>query len=218
MTLASDIISQVRQQLMDMGTVQRWTDTELLGWLSDAQRAVVAVYPAAAPRDASVRLQAGTQQPIDPTWHSILHITRNCDASGNPGRSVRLTTREQLDQFNPDWHIATATSVVTNVAVDKDDTVFYVYPPNDGTGYLEVVYALIPGQLALTDAIAVKDSWRAALFNYTMGMAHLKDSDFAGGAAAAKVYMDAFTALMGVTAQSLEQLDPNAQKPPSGSS
>lgn len=201
--LASTIIDRVRSQLLDTGAVKRWTDGELLTYLSDGQRAIVAASASAANSVIVVNLTEGTRQGIPSNGYALLSVIRNIgDDMVTPGRAVRLVEREALDNQNPDWHSATATKVVQNYVYDPSDhTRFYVYPPNDGTGKLQINYARMPVDLVATsDVLTVQDIFQTPLFDYCMFRAHQKDSDFAAGQAAAAQYLQLFTTFMSAIA------------------
>lgn len=211
--VASDILSRVRAQLVDSGVVVRWSDTELLQWLSDGQRTVVALQPSAANKVAPVALAAGARQAIPADGYVLLDIISNCDVTGaTPGRTVRVTTKESLDTLNPSWMAATRSSVAQNYTYDPNDqTHFMVYPPNDGTGYVLLNYAEHPAELASpNDTLVVNEIYRTALVDYVLFRAHQKDSDFAGGQGPAQMYFQTFATFMGQ--QPASQLDDSPNK------
>ena len=76
---AQTIIDRVRTQLIDEDAV-RWTDAELLRWLSDGQRAVVAFSAGASSTTAVKAMVAGTRQSIPADGHMLLTIVRNLSA------------------------------------------------------------------------------------------------------------------------------------------
>ena len=211
---AKNIIDRVRTQLIDIGSTKRWTDTELLNWLSDAQRAVVAVQADASNEVTSLPLQVGTRQRIPDDGNLLLGITRNMGADGNtPGRAIRLISREIIDSQNPDWHTELKRAVIYNYIFDPQDRVaFYVYPPSDGTGHIELNYSRVPADMTeLADPIIVQDIYRTALFDYVMFRACQKDSDFAGGQAVAQTYFQSFVAFMNADTGTETTNNPNLQ-------
>ncbi len=197
--LASDIITRVRVQLIDEGSVVRWTDDELLDWITDAQRAITVLSPSAASTTATVPLVTGTKQSLPADGYMMLNAVRNVDSTGTiGGRAIRLATRDSLDANNPNWHTDPASGVAYNYVYDPSEQLtFYVYPPNNGSGYLQVVYAQLPVQLtADTDELIIQDAFQPALFDYVMMRAWQKDTDFAAGMQRAQAHMQAFAMLM----------------------
>jgi hypothetical protein len=125
----------------------------------------------------------------------LLSITRNTDVTGNTGgRAVRIVSREVMDAQNPLWHSVTATSVVTNYIFDpQEPKKFYTYPPNDGTGYLDIVYSQLTPEVTTTaTTIQIQEVYQTALFDYVMFRAHQKDGAYADGMQLADSYFQAF--------------------------
>lgn len=209
---AQSIIDRVRTQLIDIGAQKRWTDAELLQWLSDAQRAVIAVQADSSNFVTSVALAIGTRQKIPDDGNMLLSIYRNMGTDGQtPGRAVRIISREILDGQNPTWHTDAKVTDVYNYTFDATDrTAFYVYPPSDGTGHLEVNYSRLPSEMTeLTDQIVVQEIYRTALFDYVMYRACQKDSDFAAGQSLAQTYFQSFVAFMGADGSAEKEDSPN---------
>lgn len=217
MALASDIIARVRTQLIDEAPTRRWTDAELLWWLSDGQRTIAALAPSSVNKVSVVKLVPGTRQTLPADGHMLLTVTRNMGKSGTkPGRAVRVVSREIMDAQNPEWHADPASTDVRNFLYDPQDTrTFFVYPPSNGLGYVEINYAYVPNVLTgLSDMLAVRDIHLTALFDYVMFRAHQKDSDYAAGQALASTYMQAF--MLTVTGRLSGELEdsPNMQLAP----
>lgn len=194
--VASSIINRVRQQLVDNGATQRWTDTELLYWLSDGQRAIVSANPSASATVTTLALVVGTRQTLPTASFKLLNVYRNLTAGGVSGVSCLYVPRAVLDTQYPNWHTAsTATSAVTHWTYDEiDPQAFYVYPRNDGTGSVEINYSANPTDVASTSSnISVRDIYATALFDYVMFRAHSKDGDYAAGQGLAGAYWQSFT-------------------------
>lgn len=195
-TTAQSIIDRVRTQLIDTGTSPRWSDTELLAHISDGQRAIVAVRPEASTTLVSRSLVAGAVQTIPADGHATLTITRNTS-----GRACSEVTRQLMNIQYPTWTTDTATATVRHYFVDEaDKRYFYVYPPNTGTGSVELLYSVMPSDLASTSStLTVRDIYQTPLFDYVMAKAHQKDSDFAAGQTLSAMYMQSFIAFIGNT-------------------
>jgi hypothetical protein len=196
---------------------QRWTDTELLGWLSDGQRALVAMQPSLGFVVAPLKLVPGTQQTLPPGGFLLLDIQRNMGDDGQtPGRVVTVVSRENLDRVDPNWHASLRSDVTLHFIYDpKQPTIFYVYPPSTGANYVEVSAAMTPPDFAaLTDTMTVEDLYQTALFDYVMFRAHQKDSDYAAGDTVAQSYLQLFQAFgQGFQAGKLD-VSPNKQLGP----
>lgn len=214
--LASAILTRVRTQLIDSGAT-RWPDSELLKWLSDGQRAIVKLVPSASAKRATVPLAAGTLQALPDDAYMLLSVERNnVSDGGTPGRAVRIISRELLDAFDPDWHTATRKKVAQNYAFDPNTPrEYFVQPPNDGTGFVDVVYSELPADVdADTDTLTVHDIYQTELVDYVLYRAYEKDADFAAGQAYASTYYQKFTAALGGTEEGTVAANPNLSLSP----
>lgn len=215
--LASAIITRIRDVLVDSAGT-RWPDAELLRWMSDGQRTIVAAVPAASATRATVLLAAGTLQTLPADGYSLLSIDRNNGAAGGtiPGRAVRVVTRALLDSFNPDWHSATQKAVVVNYTYDPaTPLVYFVSPPNTGAGYLDILYSKLPTDLAATStAIGIDPIYQTALMDYVLYKAYSKDADFAPGMALAAGYLQTFNAALGMVETGRLSESPNLDMAP----
>ena len=214
---AQSIITRVRTQLLDPDGV-RWTDAELLKWLSDGQRTLVANAAGISSIVAVMSLVAGTKQIIPTGGYMLLTILRNIQADGvTPGRACRIVSRELMDSQNPNWHNSTASPTVQNYVYDPQQPGdFYVYPPNDGTGKIQLMYAVMPDEMSsLSTTLVVQDLYQTALYDYVMYRAHQKDSDYAAGMSVAMTYWQSFAAYLNAGETSLLSNNPNlALSPP----
>lgn len=208
---AKKIIDKAVLQLSDLNAT-RWTRAELLEWINDAQRTIVMVAPNSSNYTTVVQLQAGTRQNIPSDGWVLLDIYRNMGSTGTiPGRAIRLVSKELLDGFNPDWHSDTATSAVKNYVYDiQDQTAYWVYPPNDGTGRIQINYARLPIPCATeTDVIYVNDILQTPILDYVLYRAISKDAEYAGGAELAAGYLNAFQTALGQKASAETTNNPN---------
>ena len=176
-----ELLGRVTSTLQDPDYV-RWDKDELIGWASEAQVAI-AKTPGAYSKRSVVHMVEGTVQHLpDDAWE-LLSITRNVDEDGVPLTPVRLTTRSLLDVYFPQWHMISERPLVENyIYDDRFPKEFSVYPPNDGTGNLEVIYAAIPADLVSEeDELELDDSYVPALVSYVLYRATSKESDYAPG-------------------------------------
>ena len=194
---ATSILSRVRTQLLDTDTSQpRWTDAELLNWLSDGERTIVAAIPWAYQLTTTLALVAGTQQQLPAGANTLIEIIRNVNADGTAGAPCFMIERSILDRQYLDWHTdANASATVLHYTYDENNMLtFYVYPYNNGSGQVELNCSMTPPDLVnTTDNIYTLDIFQTALVDYVMYRAHQKDSDFAAGQQLAGIYMQSFT-------------------------
>lgn len=197
--------------LLDDMTHVGWTEDELLKWLNDGQREIVHFKPEANSKTMIVSKVAGTKQTLPSDGVALIDISRNFAADGTtPGRAVRPVKRAQLDKNLPDWHNAAATLDALHYTYDRQNPkVFYVYPPSNAVGKLEIIYGASPADATLVSTISIDDTWQTALLNYMVFRCLSKEAE-AGMAAAATGYYNAFVALVGGKSSAEMNTDPNA--------
>lgn len=211
--LASSIITKASTVLFDVIGIE-WSRLELLGWLNDGQRQIVTMAPSANNRTVAIPLVRGTRQSIPADGWTLLAVYRNFGTDGStPGRSVRLVARKMLDAFNPNWHADPTATVVQDYLFDPmDQTKFWVYPPSDGTGSVEVNYSSSAADLtAETQPIAVNDVFEPMLLDYILARACSKDSEFSPGMDLAEKYMGSFTTNMTAKIAAETASNPNGE-------
>lgn len=207
---AQTILNKAAIQLTDIANI-RWTRAELLSWLNDGMRQIVVIQPSASSTTVSKLLSAGTRQTLPADGWLLLQIYRNMGTTGTtPGRAIRIVSREVLDGFNPNWHTDTASAEVKNYIYDvQDQLAFYVYPPNTGTGYIELNYSAQPANLTSeSEVIPIFDIFQQALVDYILFRACSKDAEYAPGLQLAQAYLATFTAGVQGKTQSEATNDP----------
>lgn len=196
---AAVIISRAAVALQDTAGV-RWTRTELLDYLNEGQRELVIKKPSAYVLHINMLLAAGTRQflpgsddsgQIDPI--QLIEIVRN-----STGRAVRLIERALLDAVNQDWHAAPQATLVQHYCFNElDPASFFVYPPNNGSGCVEITCSAAPPALPSESAvIALDDIYQGALLDYCVYRAFLKDAEYAADPARAAARYASFLATL----------------------
>jgi hypothetical protein len=210
---AKSIIDKASTQLLDPNNT-RWPRTELLGWINDAQRQITVMSPNATNKVAVVQLVAGTRQNIPADGWTLLDVIRYMGTTGTtPGRVPRIVSQQVLNDFNPNWHSATPSTVPLNYIYDQQDqTVFYVYPPSNGKGYLQLNYSPIPSDLSSENStITVNDIFQTAILDYVLYRANSKDAEYAPGVTLAAGYLQTFMATMQAKSDQELKNSPNQQ-------
>lgn len=216
--LASAIVDKTEILLRDSSNVQ-WPASELLGWLNDGQREIAVLKPEANSVTKAVQLVAGTRQTMGSGTTAdaimLLRVMRNMGTTGTTaGKAVRMVSGDVMDTNRPNWHSDTASSVVQNVVYDpRSSKQFYVYPPNDGSGFVEITYSAIPTTVAsLASVITLDDMFANPLIDYVLYRAFL--SPYIGNVQRAMGHYTAFTNTMGVNSQNLMANNPNLEQMP----
>lgn len=204
---AQAIVDRARHILQDTTTGgTRWLDPELLKWVNDAQREIVLLKPNAYSAVESVTLEAGTRQNLPAAGLLLLAIVRN-----TTGHAVRRVDRNIMDSENSAWHTDTQSANVEHYVFDEDapDT-FWVYPPNNGAGSVEIIYSKSPADLAdLSDPITLNDIYSNVILDYILYRAYSKDTDYAGNATRASNHYNAFNNSLGVKVKAEATSSPN---------
>jgi len=212
--LASALISQASEIIQDESNVQM-TTANALGWLNDAQRAIVIVKPDASTVIRSITLVPGTKQSI--AGLKLMSVVRNMGASGStPGRAIRLVERGIKDEFEPDWHSAVASSVVKEyVFDDRLDTDFYVSPPVIATAtvQIEVSESINPADIAtINDAITIDDIYSPALIEWIVYRYIARDAEETPSLQRTAVHFQSFFGLLGAKVQTDMAINPKLRE------
>lgn len=176
--LASDIATRVREIVNDPDKI-RWADSELLRWISDGQLFIVNYRPDATATTQTLTLIAGTKQALPATATRLLDVIRAVKADGSPLSAIKYIDRVVLDAINPNWHTVSQSSTVKHVVYDnRVPAEFYVYPPATVGAKIDVSLVKLPvDAAALTDALAIADTYREMLVNYVVFRCYCKDTE-----------------------------------------
>lgn len=206
MTVAvADIIRRIQALTID-DTGVRWPESELVDWINDAQREIVLLRPGASATNEKLDLVLGTKQTLPSAAVLLLNVKRNLDkATGVGKRSVRRVDQTVLDEQIPDWHdtsVVPATEEVKHYLYDEDDPLhFYVYPANDSTGSVEVVYSSNPAEVTAGDNLSLPDIYANAVVDYAIARAFSKDAKYAANEARVAKHMQLFMQSLGIKSQ-----------------
>lgn len=211
--VASAIIADVRVTLVDPDGV-RWVDSELLGWLNDAQREIAILRPDSCVLVEAIQLTANsTLQQLPDTVQRLVKITRNMGPAGiTPGAPIRLADHDELDRVLPGWHSATAAPVVKNYTYDgKSPRSFYVYPRPSSGIYVEAHMQAAPQDVLVNAPIEVDDIYKIAIHDYVVMRAKMKATDVADADFAEAQYQR-FLNRLGLKLRADKSTDPHSPK------
>lgn len=204
-TITAQAIIDKAQIILQDTTAVRWSESELLGWLNDGQREIVALRPDAYSKIANVTCVAGTKQSI-PTSDGLrlLDVIRNMGAGGStPGLAIRKVPRQIMDGQTPDWHSSGSSATIKHYVFDeRAPKTFYVYPPATVGTQLEILYAAAPADVsAIGNTITLDDIYMTPLMDYILYRAYSKDTEYAGNANRAAAARQSFENTLGLKAQ-----------------
>lgn len=205
------LINNAANELKDTANV-RWLRPELLAWINEAQAVINTLVPRANRVVSAQKMVAGTRQSLPADGALLLDVTRNMGTNGStPGAPVRIVSRTLMDAFQPTWHSDAAATAVTNyLFTTQEPTAYFVYPPSDGTGYIEVNYSQVPPTLsAEASAIGINDEYAPAVLCWMLYRACLKDAEYSPGAQLASAHMSAFQSLVAAKMTAEEKASAN---------
>lgn len=202
-----DILDDVSRTLLD--TARRsWPLTALVDYMNEAIRASSSVKPDIYTVRANTPLEEGTLQEIPAGGIALIDIPRNSLQSGGEGRVVTQVDAELLAEANRFWPRATTQSQVEHYTADpRDPRRFQVFPPNDGNGMVEMLYAAVPSAVASGETFPLADIYQPAITAYMEAKAYAKNSrrqDLTKAGAA----LQRWGTLMGLNAKALAAIAP----------
>lgn len=195
----ANILDKAEVVLQDTTNI-RWPVAELIGWLNDGQREIVAFRPDAFNKTSVVTFAAGTKQSLPADGYQLINVVRNMGAGGaTPGTAVRKVPQELLDAQVPGWHASTPSATPLHYMYDlRTPRIYYVYPPVTGTVQMEIVYSAAPTELTqVSDTIAIDDIYANVLLDYVLYRAYSKDFELTGNQARADYHYSKFETSLG---------------------
>lgn len=214
MILVQDILNRVTDLLLDKDRgpdEARWADDELIRWINDSRMAIIARKPSACSKIATIPLIAGTYQHIPDDGVILFDVIRNMGLSGTaPGRGIRRTDRQAMDDEDFYWHKAAAKAEISQFTYDdRTPKEFFVTPPAIANTQIQIAYAAIPAEVTKTDdQLDIGLESMDAVVNYVAFRAKSKDSEYSNAGEAAAFY-GAFGDALGVQTQTQAAASPN---------
>lgn len=215
---AKDALERANIQLIDEGAV-RWPFPELLKWLNDGLRQIAILKPTAVAKPVVIPLVAGARQEIPSNATQLLSVVRNVqDAASNPpiGLAGIITVdKADMDASTPGWSDTGVwpgrKQVIHVMHDDAAPRIFWVWPPNNGTGRVEAMLAVVPNDVpqpnAFNDLAAyntdldIDPIYLNALVEWILHKAYQKDEQMAGNAARADRHLALFAESLGIRQQ-----------------
>lgn len=225
---AKDLLERAGILLLDEGYV-RWEVSELAKWLNDGLLAIVTQKPSATATTVTLPLAEGTLQELPAAYNSILRPVRNVRGENSdrlPRKIITVVGVETINALRPDWHdsasVRYSQQVKHFIFDEANPRAFYVYPGNDGTGYIEAVLSAMPQPVVPTDdpleldsydvAIGITDIYFNALLYFVLHRAYAKDAQVAGAAARAAAYYQQYANELGIQVTVETNMSPNVKQ------
>lgn len=200
---ASSVLDVAGFQLNDAGFT-RWTEPELLIYISEGQREAGKLQPASTAKRASVKLTRGEtvhQLPVDSGV--LIDIKRNMGNDGSsPGRPITIIDVETLNLVDVKRHEGRGKTVIKHFAYDPANSQeFETYPKASEAVdvYVEAVYSQIPDNVTDgDDDLTIINEYVNALTEYVLSRAFGKDTQYAGQDGRAEKHYKKFLSGLGI--------------------
>ena len=215
--LVQSLVNRVADTLNDTFQ-ERWTLVNLVGYLSDGQRAAVQIRPECNPKTATISLVAGTKQVIPSEAFRLLTCVRNISHAGK-GPIIEMS-RHNLDRYNKSWHAEINSSFVNGFIYDpRDRKTFYVYPAVAVDTTIEIMYSKQPDEINLVNNdvpadtnIELDDVYSPMLINYMLHRAYEKEIPVQGQSSEmVQLHYQRFMNYLVVRERSEQRVDPTHQ-------
>ena len=209
-----EILDRVTDLLLDKDRADdeaRWSNDELIRWINDSRMAIITRKPSACSKVTVVPLVAGCHQTIPSNGVQLLDIICNMGMDGaTPGRSIRRTDRQNLDDDDLYWQSATPKVEISQFTYDdRTPKDYFVSPPAKAGTQIKISHAAIPDAVTSpSDTLDIGLEVMDAVVNYVAFRAKSKDSQYANAAEAAGFY-SAFGDALGVQTQTQAAASPN---------
>jgi hypothetical protein len=209
--LVSDVLDPVAVTLLDR-LHRTWTEPELIGYLNEALRATAFVKPDMYVVQDAFAPTAGVLQVLPTDSVALLDITRNL---GGRNRVVTQVDEGLLEEANRFWPAATQQAEVEHFTADPRNSLrFRVFPPNDGTGSIEMLRGAYPPAIHYAaEDLPVPGSYQSAFTNFVLSRAYAKNSK-RQDLSKASYYMQQWAALLGLKSQSQTAVAPHVSQSP----
>lgn len=195
----TDIKNKALLTLVDDGT--RWSDATLVSFINDCFLELIVVAPFANAQINTVQLDVGCSQFHD--GYLLMDVIANTDSDGIDGEIIRKINKATLDFTNPTWAQSKRKSIVKYYAPNPDVLDgYYVYPPSDGTNYINIkVAAYITPLTAISGAINLRNQFMPAIVDYVCYKAYNQDTDASNQQIALGYYQNFINKIQMLTGQ-----------------
>lgn len=169
------VINEARVLINDDNSLmpERFSDAELLGFVNQAIKRMCVVRPDLFIVSEDVTPIAGyAEQNFPASVTRIMEIQRvvNGDAIGE-------VDKDTMDRSYPSWVIATAGTPVNWMRHPRNPRKYFLYPPPTADIRINAEYIEVPDDYALSDTIALPDSYKTAVIDLVVFLAEVVDNE-----------------------------------------
>lgn len=210
MSTAAAIINVVRDLLNDTdNTAYRWSDAELLRYISAGQRQIVSFRPDANTVETTHTVADTNPRRVIPT-DGFKFVKVVCNIAQNGDRSSRVQNIQQdvMDSIEPNWRGNTpaapdADNYYSAYVYDpRDRKAFWLYPRPAVGRNVYILYAATPVDVTGTaTTLTLSSDFDNALIEYVMYRALMKDGRYTRPSDHVQTHWNAFVQALGLNAQ-----------------
>ena len=202
-----DLLVSAKAILNDAGAVT-YTEAELLQGITLACDAVCIYRPDASMTVDTVSLSAGVRQRLPNGGQRVMAAL-----SDGTGAFVRVVDLMDHNAAAPSWRAAAQTPGVQDVMVDeRAPGFFWVSPPNDGNGEVELLFSTAPATVTDSTALLpVSDKYAPPVLEWLLYLMFSRDSERSPNNTRAQGHQKTFFDLLGVKTQSDRAFSPSFQ-------
>jgi len=226
LSTAQDVIDQARFALHDTDpATYRWSDVELLDYLSAAQRKIVSLIPESNVVEEVVTTTAGKARQTLPT-NGIKFFkcsTNYADNGVTAQAQLRYVEKDALDTWDPDWEVSSSAPSANfhkHFCHDKrEPSVYYLYPVANTATKVGVIFSKIPTSVSdITDELSLDDEYFDAMVAYVLFRAYAKEGRYTLPSNEKQMYWNQFLQMLGMQSAAEEQVGPaeTAHRAPEG--
>lgn len=166
------IIPEVRALIKDTDAVSyRNLDADITAAINRAVKRIAGLRPDLFTTITTLAPVAGVLQTV-PNSGRIVEVF---GVTG--GNALTEASRELLDALAPTWRSATAGPAVNWMRHPRNPSKFFVSPPSNAVGTLDVEYTVAPATYALTDTVALQETYQPVVVDMTVAEIEWADDE-----------------------------------------
>lgn len=205
-----EVITQARVLINDDNVLmpERYSDTELLGFVNQAIKRAAMVRPDLFIISNEITPTADQVEQELPT--SVTRIMEVHRVVG--GGAIGEVDKETMDRSAPDWTIEDSGTPVNWMRHPRNPRRYFLYPaPSTGTE-ISVEYIEVPSDYGLSDTMILADSYRSAIVDCVVYLAEVVDNESVE-TERAKAFYTSFLQSLGADMSQREVVDNESGKP-----
>lgn len=179
-----------------------WHRDDCVRYLNLGMQMVATYRPDCATQTGQVELVAGARQTLPDGAVRLLDALYYCDAAGLPVSALRLVERKTLDSGAPTWMVQPRAAVVDEIVYDERfPGQFFVSPPSEGVGSVELGWSINPPPFDpmgdVDQAFPIGEQYAPAVLEWASYCAFSRDGESTNGQRAA-AHRQSFFDILGI--------------------